>query len=128
MDTTNGTLLNGVVLRGLVSLKQGDMLKLGSSVQLQFVNYNVDTSILLGNQDTSFPPIDLSSHTRETNPSLLKTPNKRRKTSNLGTGLEPGALENHIYVAYAREDWESFIAALTVSLQDAGLQVWSTSI
>src|SRR5690606_41807949 len=41
-----------------------------------------------------------------------------------GTGVEPGALDHHIFIAYAREDWESVVASLTLSMQDAGLKAW----
>jgi hypothetical protein len=46
------------------------------------------------------------------------------KTSRLGTGIEPGTLNDHVFIAYSREDWEAVVASLTLSLQDAGLKVW----
>jgi hypothetical protein len=49
---------------------------------------------------------------------------RRRKTSRLGTGMKRGALVGHIFIAYAREDWEGMVAPLTVALQDAGMEIW----
>jgi hypothetical protein len=46
------------------------------------------------------------------------------KTTRLGTGITPGALTDHIYLAYAREDWETVVASLMLNMQDAGLKVW----
>ncbi len=122
MESTNGTTVNGIKLTGLIMLKQTDMLKLGSSVQFQFVKANPDPA-LLGARDGSFAPLELSNFTRETSTSLHK-PASKRKTTHLGSGLEPGALEDHVYLAYARDDWESLIAELTIALQDAGIPVW----
>ncbi len=122
MESTNGTTVNGSRLTGLIVLKQADVLKLGSSVQFQFVTANADPA-LLGGRDASSAPFELGNFTRETSTSLHK-PASKRKTTHLGSGLIPGALEDHVYLAYAREDWESLIAELTVALQDAGIPVW----
>jgi hypothetical protein len=45
-------------------------------------------------------------------------------TSKLGTGLQPSALVDHIFVTYAREEWESIVAPLAVILQDHHLNIW----
>jgi hypothetical protein len=60
----------------------------------------------------------------ETSESNFFAKTTRRQTSRLGTGLQPGSLVDHIFVTYAREEWESFVAPLTILLQDAGLKVW----
>jgi pSer/pThr/pTyr-binding forkhead associated (FHA) protein len=122
MESTNGTTVNGEKLTGLILLKQADVLKLGSGVQFQFVMASPDPA-LLGGREGSSTPFELSNFTRETSTSLHK-PNNKRKTTHLGSGLTPGALKDHIYLAYAREDWEPLIAHMTVSLQDAGIPVW----
>ena len=49
---------------------------------------------------------------------------RRPRPSSLGTGVGRGELVNHIFIAYARENWEDIVAPLMVSLQDAGMQVW----
>ncbi|HEX2906965.1 MAG TPA: toll/interleukin-1 receptor domain-containing protein, partial [Phototrophicaceae bacterium] len=45
-------------------------------------------------------------------------------TSRLGTGLQPGSLTDHIFIAYARDEWETIVAPLTAILQDAEFSVW----
>ena len=48
----------------------------------------------------------------------------RRSLSARSTGLEPGALRDHLMVVYAREDWETTVAPLLVRLQDTRLNAW----
>ena len=62
--------------------------------------------------------------TSRANAKMIKAKSRRTTTSRLGTGLEPGMLEDHIFIAYAREQWEYIVAPLTLGLQDSGLKVW----
>jgi pSer/pThr/pTyr-binding forkhead associated (FHA) protein len=126
LGSTNGTQVNEVPLTGTTQLQEDDVIKLGTSVQLQYIIKTVEA---INNDNPTISrrmSIDsTSTHILETNLSILPNAQaQRHKTSSLGTGLEPGALEDHIFLAYARDDWEKFIASLTVNLQDAGLNVW----
>lgn len=126
LGSTNGTRLNDVLVTEPVLLQSGDTLYLGTSVQLQYTTGDTSLSDDSGmaaspySQDLRGYFIDDTEHalTDQTQVVPLKT------TSSLGTGLEPSALADHIFLAYAREDWERFVAGLTISLQDAGLSVW----
>jgi pSer/pThr/pTyr-binding forkhead associated (FHA) protein len=127
MGSTNGTFLNNVPLEEPQALESDDVIKLGTMVQLQYVSQPTDEP---DQQDDT----DLTLHTSPLtgDPQLYRDETIRLtfvngsylKTSRLGTGLEPGALIDHIFIAYTREDWEAVVASLTLNLQDAGLKVW----
>jgi pSer/pThr/pTyr-binding forkhead associated (FHA) protein len=132
IGSTNGTTLNNEPLIDVSLLQHNDVLRLGTSVVLQYVIAEEKPFQEIETRPQRIT-IDLSAHNIETN--KLK-PNGRlrrtdtdevlsaRQTSMLGTGVAPGELHDHLFVAYAREEWESVVAALTLNLQDAGLSVW----
>lgn len=126
LNSTNGTKLNKMKILTPIALQEDDTIGLGTGVRLKFItqrerNLIEEAPTLVGHA------VEMRAHLVET---TLLTPvqdgnaPKKRRTSNLGTGLEPGALENHVFIAYARDDWEPIVAQLTSKLQDAGLQVW----
>jgi pSer/pThr/pTyr-binding forkhead associated (FHA) protein len=128
LGSTNGTHINKVQLREPTMLQEDDILALGSGVRLKFA-LQKDRRMFEDNTTLVRPlPVEARSLFDTTTTVDSKTPSpgnmKKRRTTNLGTGLEPGALENHVFLAYAREDWEPIVAELTLSLQDAGLPVW----
>ncbi|MGQ9909435.1 MAG: FHA domain-containing protein [Candidatus Flexifilum sp.] len=130
MGSTNGTFVNGVLLKNPVILNHDDVVKLGSTVQFQFVA-DVLPPLAEGIIDTRSTPVGQQS-TGHRGPNrdetlhghILRGVRSQVKTSRLGTGLEVGTLENHIFIAYHRDDWEPVVAGLTLTLQDAGLDVW----
>jgi pSer/pThr/pTyr-binding forkhead associated (FHA) protein len=127
LGSTNGTILNGVRLNGTRALTAYDALELGTGVRLHYVR---DPKDVQGGQASpareNMPRAEMVSKldTNEVRQADLLNLIGKRKTSRLGTGLIQGALDQHIIIAYAREDWESVIAPLTVALQDAGIDVW----
>lgn len=126
MGSTNGTVLNGVRLTGSKPLKVFDTLELGTAVRLHYI-YDTEESRQRVSQeleaDTNLAG-DSTKEKRDTKEMIELQFARRRKTSRLGTGLQRGALVDHIYIAYAREDWEDLVAPLTVALQDAGMHIW----
>jgi hypothetical protein len=54
----------------------------------------------------------------------VTTPNHKRQTSKLGTGLQTGALLDHVFITYARPEWQSIVVPMMALMQDAGLKVW----
>lgn len=136
MGSTNGTFVNGTRLEDPVALNHDDVIKLGSTVQMQFVADMLAPlpEALNGDETGSTQPsTDLDSqparprnfYRDETlHGHLLRGVRSQVKTSRLGTGLETGKLKNHIFIAYARDDWETIVAGLTMTLQDAGMDVW----
>jgi len=125
LGSTNGTRLNDVLVTELTPLQNEDMVSLGTGIQLQYIT--AGSALPYDTPATATPqfPQELRAYFTDTEHGLLdKTLTVHPKTSRLGTGLESGALTDHIFLAYSREDWERFVASLTVSLQDAGLNVW----
>lgn len=126
MGSTNGSVLNGIRLTGSKPLKVFDTVELGTAVRLHYI-YDTEEArqrvVKEGDGDVETPR-DSTQEKRDTKEMLELQFQRRRKTSRLGTGVPRGALLDHIFIAYAREDWESLVAPLTVALQDAGMQIW----
>ncbi|MGQ9888421.1 MAG: FHA domain-containing protein [Aggregatilineales bacterium] len=126
LGSTNGTLLNGVRLTAPRTLVPHDTLDLGTTtVRLHYVRNPKDAQ--QGARAAAAAPRPEAAaklDTKEVKQADLLNLAGKRRTSRLGTGLQQGALDQHIMVAYAREDWEEVIAPLTIALQDAGIDVW----
>ncbi|MFN8371568.1 MAG: FHA domain-containing protein [Anaerolineae bacterium] len=127
LGTTNGTTLNGAPLSEPQVLRLDDVLQIGSLINLLYTNdpekykSRIKTDTLPTMDDTSGRP---GIHRETTPANVFANVSNKRKTSILGTGLQPGALEDHIFLAYSRDDWEAIVAPLMLRLQDAKLNVW----
>jgi pSer/pThr/pTyr-binding forkhead associated (FHA) protein len=128
LGSTNGTLLNGAHLPAATPtlLHANDVVQVATLVEFRYTWQPDDIEV-----EHQHKPSRSSAKlgTREiaqleTNEAKLLGSKSKRKTSQLGTGLQPGALEDHLFITYAREEWESIVAPLTVILQDAGQKVW----
>ncbi len=128
--STNGTTINGQRLAGTHELHIDDMIELAPNSRLRYVR----------EVTASMPPITIeppgvpvrprttfllsNRETQDTVRPEFMSMQGRLQTTSVGTGLARGALMNHIFVAYAREDWERAVAPLMLALQDAGMAVW----
>jgi len=128
LGSTNGTLVNGAHLPVATPtlLHANDVIQVATLVEFRFTWQPDDIEV-----EREHKPSRSSAKlgTREvaqleTNEAKLLGSKSKRKTSQLGTGLQPGALEDHLFITYAREEWESIVAPLTVIVQDAGYKVW----
>ncbi len=126
MNSTNGSVLNGMRLTGSKPLKVFDAVEIGTAVRLHFIyDTEEDRQRILEDRDEADVERSKDSTEQRKDTKELQLPfARRRKTSRLGTGMKRGALVGHIFIAYAREDWEDMIAPLTVALQDAGMEIW----
>lgn len=126
LQTTNGTWINEVELSGTKRLRSNDVIRMGSTVHLQYTwqPYQIRPEFL------SAPPFDADPlitdfDTRSVDATKLNNLlSVAKRESTLGTGVAKGGLENHIFIAYARDEWETVVAPLTAQLQDAGMDVW----
>ncbi|HLV35787.1 MAG TPA: FHA domain-containing protein [Spirillospora sp.] len=126
MGSTNGTVLNGVRLTGSKPLRVYDTLELGTAVRLHYI-YDTEEARNRVTVDAEPDPelaSDRTEEKRDTKELIELQFARRRKTSRLGTGVNRGALVDHVFIAYAREDWEELVAPLTLALQDAGVKNW----
>lgn len=127
LGSTNGTQLNGHVLQpGMPrTLQHDDIITLGASVELRYI-----AAPLTYQETEPSEALDLNgyrspqSRDDTLSSSIIRGVRSPVKTSKLGTGLVPGALSEHIFIIYSREDWETLIAPLTIGLEDAGVHVW----
>jgi pSer/pThr/pTyr-binding forkhead associated (FHA) protein len=121
MGSTNGTLLNGMPLTQPVVLSNGDILRLGTIVQLAYTRQAPAGGNGLSDEDSGdIITVPVSPPQKIVQIGAASIPGTRA----LGTGLEPGALLDHILLAYDRYDWQMVGAPLMLSLQDLGLKVW----
>jgi pSer/pThr/pTyr-binding forkhead associated (FHA) protein len=135
LASTNGTIVNGERLSEPRLLHTNDVMLIGTMVRLRYTYEPeevmpevADDSYIASVQTQptrkpimpSSPDMDIS----RANARMIKAKSRRTTTSRLGTGLEPGMLEDHLIIGYAREQWEYIVAPLTISLQDMGLKVW----
>ncbi len=132
LGSSNGTMVNGERIHAPTILNPDDEITIGTTVVIQYIqrpivdieNASLDVAPsqslfdLSSIQDAEvFRDITLNSH-------MLLGQRTNINTSRLGTGIEPGLLEDHIFLAYGRENWNTVIAPLVLSLQDAGLSIW----
>lgn len=126
LNSTNGTFVNGERLTAPRVLQIDDTIALGMLVHLDYRLRAELTDMLDDNQET---PTNFLLDTKFFNDetldgSFLDGMTAARQTTTLGTGLEAGALKDHIFIAYARHDWQALVAALVIYMQDAGLNAW----
>lgn len=139
LGSTNGTILNGERLEGAQTLALHDILELSTSARLRYVREIGDAAANAAAPTAPSREQVATSSIRETGEIAVESPDRlktrelrsdvlnlsgRRKTSQLGTGMVKGSLLNHVFISYARDDWEAIIAPMTVILQDAGMSVW----
>ncbi len=123
LNSTNGTRLNGAPLTPNEPqlLRANDVIQLATMAEFRYTWQPNDLPM-------SAPPkpaalrVPAKLDTNEIN--ILGPKRSPHQTNRLGTGLQPGALVDHVFITYAREEWEAIVAPLTAILQDAGLKVW----
>ncbi|MFN8531718.1 MAG: FHA domain-containing protein [Anaerolineae bacterium] len=124
IGSTNGTYVNGMLIGEAHTLQVDDVLRLGTAVQLQYIRQYGTDQYMAADPTPSKRVTGEYSREELGFTSFINPVPTQRKISRLGTGLQPGALENHVMIAYARDTWEGVVANLILSLQDAGLNVW----
>jgi pSer/pThr/pTyr-binding forkhead associated (FHA) protein len=122
--STNGTRVNGRPLTGVQPLHVNDRIELAQNSRLRYV-LAVDAQPLEidAADDNSGASPDNQSTRATLRPDFMPMPGQRT-TTRLGTGIPQGSLVGHVFLAYAREDWEAIVAPLMVALQDGGVKVW----
>lgn len=117
--STNGTHVNGEKLEGSRRLKINDVIELASNSRLTYVR---DPNTIIDTPPETSPSAPTASQALR--PGFMNM-RERLHTTRLGTGIKKGALVNHIFVAYSRDDWESVVVPLLVMLEDSGIETWS---
>jgi hypothetical protein len=125
LNSTNGSILNGVRLSEPKPLQVYDTIELGTVVRLYYI-YDTQESRqrVMDEGDVEASLRDATEVSKKETKELEMQFSRRRKTTKLGTGVTQGDLVDHIFIAYARDDWEKMVAPLMVALQDAGMEMW----
>jgi pSer/pThr/pTyr-binding forkhead associated (FHA) protein len=127
IGSTNGTTLNGVPVESkkIYPLQTDDVMVLATRVELRYTwePEAVRREIVsISNTPGKLTTKELvQSDTAENQ--IFKSRTKRQ-TSNLGTGIAPGSLVDHIFIAYARPDWSTIVAPIVAAAQDGGFNTW----
>lgn len=128
LGSTNGTQLNGALVphKTPLKLQSNDSVLIATTVQLRYTWQPDDVK---READMLKTPQILRPSTKElsqidTSENKILNPRSKRQTSKLGTGLQPGALIDHIFITYARSDWQPIVVPMMALLQDAGFKVW----
>lgn len=122
LASTNGTFINDTPLRGTRALQQGDVIRLGTMVQFEYMFRDEPFEDMEGET-----PINPAAGMKVPEPTLTNMYTydaKRTTVTSRSTGLAEGALENHLLIVYAREDWDVVVAPLLARLQDTRLNAW----
>jgi pSer/pThr/pTyr-binding forkhead associated (FHA) protein len=128
--STNGTALNGNVLQPKVPqpIHSNDVINVAATIELRFTWQPDDVKNESEEEKKAARPSTkefLQRETAESNLITAPTPTaSKRQTSKLGTGLQQGALIDHVFITYARPEWQSIIVPMMALMQDAGLKVW----
>ncbi len=122
MKSRNGTFVNGVALEASqsITLDHSDVIRLGALTQFHFV-YRSD---LPDEWDPIHPnDVEKKRSTQELTMPFLAA-SRREGTREIGADMSEGELNDHILIAYAREDWEDIVAPIVLNLEDAKQKVW----
>lgn len=128
IGSTNGTTVNGtpLIAKSPQILRSNDTLTLAKTIELRFTWQPEDVKNETQMKTTPAIPRPSTKELEQLGNSEGKILGARstRQTSRLGTGLQPGMLVDHIFIAYARSEWSPIVAPLMALLQDNDLKVW----
>ena len=127
--STNGTAVNGTVLEPKVPqpIHSNDVINVAATIELRFTWQPDDVK---NESEAEKDAIKTRPSTKEflqretADNKSVTTPVNKRQTSKLGTGLQTGALIDHVFITYARPEWQSIVVPMMALMQDAGLKVW----
>jgi pSer/pThr/pTyr-binding forkhead associated (FHA) protein len=125
LNTMNGTFVNNRRLSRQRRLDPNDVIRIGDTVDMWYTN-NLDRTLQLieGHEinDTGVADRRKTSELKE--PEALDT-DEMPQLMQPGHGLEPGDLENYIFMTHAHDDWQQVAGQLFAYLQDSNVPVWS---
>ncbi|MEZ4669752.1 MAG: FHA domain-containing protein [Anaerolineae bacterium] len=128
LGSTNGTLINNTPIPANESftLRSNDSVAIATIIEMRYTWQpdDVKRETELKSIPTIARPSTKELAQIDTNENKILNPRSKRQTSKLGTGLQPGALVDHVFITYARPDWQTIVAPMMALMQDAGIKVW----
>jgi pSer/pThr/pTyr-binding forkhead associated (FHA) protein len=130
MGSTNGTFVNGVNTNGAHELRTDDVIKLARQVRLQYTVRPIadaalgeDETIIIGGKHDIRMYADAKTRMMPT--SMTQTaPLRQTAILRPPLNLPTEDYSEHVYVAYAKGDWDKIVSPTITSLQQAGLPAW----
>lgn len=127
MGSMNGTAVNGTFVKEPYLLRTDDVITIGTTVEMAFIDDH--SSDYPYYRDTYLPHLDDESATTQSRrPTAMDDTigdRNKRSTSEVQHGLSPDQLEDHVFLVYARDDWERIAGHLFVYLEDNGIDIWA---
>ncbi len=127
LNTTNGTFVNNRRLKQQHSLNPGDAIRIGDTVDMWYTD-ELSRTLQQIQGDDIHVDTDLNVDERKTaeldEPELPET-DEMPQIMKPGHGLEPADLEQYVFMAHARDDWNRLAMQLFAYLQDNNIPVWS---
>ncbi len=122
MRSRNGTYLNNQLLEGKAQpVHHSDVIRMGSTVNLHLV-FRSDLPASWNRQSATALPNPESM--KETDYTLPRSPLAGDEPRRLTQTMRQGELNEHIFMVYAREDWEDIVASIVLNLNDSKQNVW----
>jgi pSer/pThr/pTyr-binding forkhead associated (FHA) protein len=126
LGSTNGTIVNGTMIKEPRLLVSGDVIRIGTSIVIQYTN-DPDEAVLIKRGTDR-----LKRRTNQKQTSLLTLPEMTAlfdmpaplENTKIDIGVEPEAMTKNVLVLYAREDWEKIVAPMIDFLFQSGIPVW----
>lgn len=123
----NGTAVNGIFVKEPTLLHADDLITIGTTVEMIFLNEQSNDYAYY--RDTFLPHLEDEEQSTQSRrpPGLDEIADfeRKKRTTQVEHGLIPQQLEDHIFLAYARDDWESLVSHLFIYLEDNELNVWA---
>lgn len=127
LGSMNGTAVNGIFLKEPYLLRSDEIITIGTTIEMTYIDENSDRYETI--REMYMPHLeDEKVTTQSRRPSNLEeatNERSKRTTSELAHGLVPHQLEEHVFLAYARSDWEAIVSHLFVYLEDNTIDIWA---
>lgn len=129
LGSTNGTSLNGVMLKEPRLLNDGDVLRIGTTIVIRFTTNpqlytgGKVTTAMLGEPDEIGEPTRTRKKPQATQMTTLFS-DPGALINGGESGIPAGELNDQALLLYNRNDWETVVAPIADRLYTAGVPVW----
>lgn len=128
LGALNGTYLNGKRLERQTVLKPQDLVRIGTKLMMWYTN---DPDGLLDQLENGEHPAPVETKTTTkaaategADPARSTNTNEVPQVEIVGHGLEPDELEDYVFMAYARSQWQDVVCDVFAYLNDNGVPIW----
>jgi pSer/pThr/pTyr-binding forkhead associated (FHA) protein len=125
LRSTNGTFLNGEELNERRLVYNGDLIQIGTMVQMRITNraerlvHAVETDTLIDQTDPTKDATRKRTTAQSEIPDIV-----RDSIVSPSVGESNGSLDDRILISYARQDWSRVVSRMVTRLAEAGIKVW----